>query len=94
MGGTGSPCHCDGIEERLTRLLQSWHPFADLQIWRRPDVNYGEAVGITPIYETSRDALASLAPQHREIRLVCSPVSLTLLPESWHRQIAISRFGL
>src|SRR6266511_4415380 len=41
----------------------------DLQIRRRPNANYGEAVGITPIYETSRDALASLAPQHREIRL-------------------------
>ncbi len=27
--------------------------------------NYGEAVGITPRYETSRDALASLALQHR-----------------------------
>ncbi len=41
----------------------------DLQIWLRPNANYGEAVGITPIDETSRDALASLAPQHREIRL-------------------------
>ncbi len=38
----------------------------DLQIWLRPNANYGEAVGITPIDETSRDALASLAPQHRE----------------------------
>jgi len=41
----------------------------DLQIWLRPNANYGEAGGITPIDETSRDALASLAPQHREIRL-------------------------
>ena len=41
----------------------------DLQIRRRPNANYGEAVGITSIYETSRDAPASLAPQHREIRL-------------------------
>jgi len=45
-----------------------------LQIWRRPNANFGDAVAITAIYETSRHVLASLAPQHREIR--CSVSSL------------------
>ncbi|HEX9296384.1 MAG TPA: hypothetical protein VF881_11125, partial [Polyangiaceae bacterium] len=69
MGGLYLDCLEKALERTVALLLQSWHGRSRSADLAPTNTNYGEAVGITPICETSRDALASLAPQNREIRL-------------------------